>query len=103
MLGTEPTEDLRPSDRGADAPAIVQGCCGELVIVERLLDKLGTSSTDIRTAGPGSPNVTDRAEEDAVLRRGVLRDTWLLLNCRLEIEEAVSVSGVIIGCGGRGS
>lgn len=107
MLGIEVTEDFRPSELGPlGAPLNIHGYCGGFVIVERLLDKLGTSSTDIRTDGPGSPNVMDRAslmDEVAVLRRGVWRETWLLLKCRLEKEEAVRVSGVMIGCCGRGS
>lgn len=101
MLGIEPTEDFRPSELGPLAvPGIVQRG-GGFVMVDRLLDRLGTSSTDIRTEGPGSPKVMDRAsarDEVAVPRRGVFNETWLLLNCRLENEEAVSVSGVMIGC-----
>jgi hypothetical protein len=91
---------------GPEEPLNIHGYCGGFVMVERLLERLGTSSTDIRTAGPGSPKVIERfsaMEEVAVFRRGVLSETWLLLNWRLEKEDPVSVSGVMMGWCGRGS
>ena len=97
-------EEARPS-AGCVGPNM-NGYCGGVVIVERLLDNDGTSSTDIRTAGPGSPNEKDRLsviEEVAVPRRGVLSETWLLLKCRLENDEPVKVSGVIRGWCGSGN
>lgn len=104
MLIVEYTEEVRPSDESA--PRVANGFCGEVVIVERLLDNEGTSSQDIRTAGPGSPNMNDRESvpaEVALPRRGVPRETWLLLKTRLEKEEPLSVSGVMIDCCGSGS
>jgi hypothetical protein len=74
-------EEDRPS--GPYEPDPAKAFWGGVVMVERLLDREGTSSTDILTAGPGSPKVNDRVsvpEDVAVPSLGVLRDTWLLLN-----------------------
>lgn len=92
---------------GSCEPSVAKGCCGGVVIVDRLLDSDGTSSQDPRTAGPGSPNVKDRLsvvlDEVAVPKRGVLNETWLVLNPRVENEDPLNVSGVMIACGGSGS
>jgi hypothetical protein len=79
----------------------MNGFCGGVVIVDLLLDKDGTSSTDIRIEGPGSPKENDLGsvlEEVAVPSRGVLSETWLLLNPWLEKEDPLKVSGVINDC-----
>jgi hypothetical protein len=58
-LRIEKTDGARPYDDGGGT-AIDAACTTGLAIVDRLLDKLGTSSIDMRISGPGSPNVNGR-------------------------------------------
>jgi len=76
----EVTEDARSS--GLYGLPYVNGYCGGVVMVDRLLEREGTSSTDIRSGGPGSQNESERVsvvDDVAVPRRGVLSEAWLLL------------------------
>src|ERR1700760_235761 len=55
-LRTEYMDGARPLEDGGGGGAIVAWLTSGLVMVDRLLVRLGTSSTDTRTSGPGSPN-----------------------------------------------
>jgi hypothetical protein len=54
-LWMEKSDGARPLDNGLVVATMAQGMTIGLAIVERLLVKLGTSSTDILISGPGSP------------------------------------------------
>ena len=89
--------DRSPGKRGAH---VANGFCIALVIVDLLLVKDGTSSTEMRMSGPGSPAKSEwwrfsATEDAAVPSRGVSREVWLTLNLGDEKDEVVIVSGVL--------
>jgi len=68
-------DGARPLDSGRLYAPMAHGMTMGLAIVERLLVKLGTSSTDIRISGPGSPaSIPSLIEDVPVPIRGTSRD-----------------------------
>jgi len=59
-LWMEKSDGARPLDSGLLVATMAQGITIGLAIVDRLLVKLGTSSTDILISGPGSPAKSKR-------------------------------------------
>ena len=77
---------------------MTKGLTTGLVIVDRLLVKLGTSSTDMRSSGPGSPNgrgILSLRDDVPVPSLGVSSEAWLGLKKGLP-EISLRVSGVMI-------